>query len=62
MQELKNHQAQSLNQITNAFKDGIYETINLITDYEKEQEPKSDLSANVTITSLHKEINELKHI
>ena len=62
MEELKHHQAQSLNQITNAFKDGIYETINHITDYEKEQDKNSDLSANATITSLQKEINELKNM
>ena len=58
MEELKNHQQETIYEMTNALKNSLYQTVNMMTNEEE-----TDHSANaVTMQSLQKEIAELKKI
>ena len=57
--EIKNHQTKTMNEMTNALKNSLYETVNIMTSDQEDDQ----LTANaVTIQSLQREIKDLKNI
>ena len=57
--EIKNHQTKTMNEMTNALKNSLYETVNIMTSDQEDDQ----LTANaVTIQSLQREIKDLKEI